>query len=414
MKKIGKLLVGLMGVMTGLGPTLGTAAVMTPHVETRSAVVVNQATGQVLADKAGNRRLPIASLSKLVVAYLVAQQIKQGKLSMDESVKVPTKIAKFTQVGNIDTVPLSSEHPYTVRQLLAAALLPSGNGAAMTLAQLVAGSQSAYNRRAEQLLATWGIKNVTWYSAAGLSVADLGPFKDTGLSQNAENQLSAREVALVARHLIHDFPQVLTITEQKEAQIPGLNGQRETIKNSNQLVGNQRYHIRGLKTGQTPADGTNLVTFAQVKQQPIITVTLNTGQQGRQVVFSTTLNLLQQVDEQTQLLKLKQVSGRANVAILTAKTKQVPVKVAQAVPIFVGRHQDSGAHLKIIQPQDKASLPQAPFTKGSQVGQAKVMFKASQDDDFLQSQAPKASLVASKKVSRANWLVIWWRNLGFN
>ncbi len=412
MKGMSKLVTGLVGVMIGMVPILSSAAVIKPQVQTRSAVVVDQVTGQVLADKDGEERLPIASLSKLVVVYLVAQQLKQGKLQMEQSVYVPEKIARFTQTGNLDTVPLTSEHPYTVRDLLTAALLPSGNGAAMTLANLVATSQAAYNRRAERLLTSWGIKGVHWYSAAGLSEADLGPFKSSKISPKAENKLSAREVALVAQHLVQDFPQVVSITAQKQAQIPDLNGQSKTIKNSNQLVGNRRYQIRGLKTGQTPDNGTNLVTIAQLKRRPVITVALNTGQQGRQVVFSTTLSLLDQVQAQTKTVVLTQLKGRSTLNLLTAKNQQVPVKVAAPVTVFVARQEENEATLKLIQPAAKAKLPQAPLKKASQVGQAELVFQNKQDADFLQNQAPKPPVVTSQPVSRANWLVLCWRRLG--
>lgn len=74
------LLAGIL-LVTGIA-TSASAATVTPKVDAQSAVVADVQTGQVLADKNGNERMPIASISKLLTVYLVEQAIKEGRLSM--------------------------------------------------------------------------------------------------------------------------------------------------------------------------------------------------------------------------------------------------------------------------------------------------------------------------------------------
>ncbi|SUP59580.1 D-alanyl-D-alanine carboxypeptidase dacA precursor [Weissella viridescens] len=206
------------------------AAVVTPNTNMGSAVVIQANTGQVLADQNGRERLPVASVSKLIVVYMLEQKIQNHELALDQKVKVPTDIAAFSQDASVANVPMTTNRTYTVSQILDATLIESSNAAAMELAHLVAGSQEDYYRQAETLLSSWGIKNPKMYSASGLRNGDLGTFEDNSVAPSAENKFSAREIALIAKHLVDDYPQILTYTQKKEADFPLPDGTNMTLK----------------------------------------------------------------------------------------------------------------------------------------------------------------------------------------
>ncbi|MFR6559018.1 MAG: serine hydrolase, partial [Weissella confusa] len=113
--KMRKWLTGLlMTVVLAFGvATPSYAAIVTPTVDAQAAAVVDVQTGQVLADKNGNKRIPIASISKLLTVYLVERAIEAGKLTMDTPVSVPASIVAISTEPGLANVPLSTERTYT-------------------------------------------------------------------------------------------------------------------------------------------------------------------------------------------------------------------------------------------------------------------------------------------------------------
>ena len=135
------LLAGIL-LVTGIA-TSASAATVTPKVDAQSAVVADVQTGQVLADKNGNERMPIASISKLLTVYLVEQAIKEGRLSMQSQIKVPASIVAISNEPALANVPLSTERAYTIQELMEMALIKSANAAALALGYAVSGTDTA-------------------------------------------------------------------------------------------------------------------------------------------------------------------------------------------------------------------------------------------------------------------------------
>ncbi|MBJ7657216.1 serine hydrolase [Weissella confusa] len=142
MRKVTKeMMAGLMaaGVLASVG-TSASAALIDPGLQsTKAGVVVDAQTGQVIADQNGTERLPIASTTKLITMYMVKEAIKSGKISLSQKVKVPEDIAAFSQDLSVANTPMTAEKTYTVQQLIDAMMVPSSNGAALLLANLLGG-----------------------------------------------------------------------------------------------------------------------------------------------------------------------------------------------------------------------------------------------------------------------------------
>jgi D-alanyl-D-alanine carboxypeptidase (penicillin-binding protein 5/6) len=279
------------------------AALVTPTTIGQGQLVADLATGQVIAKKNDQQRLPIASISKLLVVYMVEEAIQEGRLKEDTLVTVIPNIVTFSHNNGVANVPLSTQQRYTIHDLLNMALLPSSNSAAMTLASVVSGNQKKYYQQAEQLLASLGIKKAEIVSASGLRDGDLDAFNDPKVSDNTENMLSAREVAIIASRLITKYPSVLKITNQLVASVPGSNGTTMLIKNTDTILGGPKYHFEGLKTGTTPYDGGNFVGVATVQGRKVLTVLLNTGLgSATQSKFTGTEQMLDQVNQQVHVI----------------------------------------------------------------------------------------------------------------
>lgn len=386
-----------------LGLTYATgasAAVITPDTQMGAAVTIQAQTGQVLAEKNGDERLPIASLSKMIVLYMVEQKIAEGELSMDQKIKVPDDLAKFSQDTSIANVPLSAYKTYTIKQLSDAMMVASSNSAAMVLANLVAGSQEQYYQQADQLLAKWGIKDAKIYSASGLSNGDLRNFKNKQISDEDENKLSARETAIIAQHLVNDYPDILEITKQKQAYFPDKNDQNQAIENTNMLLGNQTYQIDGLKTGSTPHNGSNLATHGYVDGQPVITVVLNTNKLPREAMGTETVRILNQIVEQTKPVT-PTVDGAIKIDNAKGDKGMVSVTTNSDAKYFVNDEDNQNVKISEVKPKSDAK---APLKKTDTIATGQLNFPTKAENDFVNDKSAKLNLFPKQDVAQANWV----------
>lgn len=381
------------------------AAIVTPTVTSKAAVVADLNTGQVIADKNGSQRLPIASISKLLVIYMTEQAIKDKKISRNQTVTIPHNISVFSKDTSVVNIPLrESFKTYTVNDLEKAALLPSSNSAAMALANLVAGNQDNYYKKAEQLLNTWNIKNTTIYSSSGLRDGDLGAFNNKSVDDKMENTLSAREVAIIAKKIINEFPNILNITSLEKTSFPTETGSSQEIKSTDLLLNNKSYKFTGLKTGVTPNNGGNFVGLTKLNNEPIITVVLNSGAQNPdEVKFSDTIKLLDEVSKTT---KVQSISDKKTLNKIDAKTKNgiIDINTIGKNQIFVPKSKKVKLNSKIN--YKKIDLP---IKKDQTV--AKRMLEVNNDrvNDYLQAQ-PTINYSSSKDIKKANIFVIGFRH----
>lgn len=103
----------------------------------------------------------------------------------------------------------------------------------VALAEKISGSEAKFTERMKEQLKDWGIKDATIVNASGLNNSYLGENRPEGTGENDENQMSAQDVAIVARHLILDFPEILDVSSTttqmfgENTQSPVKNGQLE-------------------------------------------------------------------------------------------------------------------------------------------------------------------------------------------
>lgn len=205
-----------------------------PRVAARAYLVENGATGEVLLSYHARRRLPMASITKLMTVLLAVERAKP-----DDVVTVSRAAAK---VGE-STVHLRPGERLTVRDLMKAALIQSANDAADALAAHIAGSGAAFvalmNERAREL-----------------GLADTHFVRPDGLDAPGHVS-SARDVSLLAR-IVMRKPIVRTIVRERTATIGG----GRTLHTWNDLLGSFPGLI-GVKTGHTSGAGWSEVAAAR-------------------------------------------------------------------------------------------------------------------------------------------------------
>lgn len=127
------------------------------ELQAKSAIAIDLKSGQVLYAKDANKKLPIASMSKLITIYLTLDAIHNKKLSWNQKVKPTKQIVKISNNPEYSGVPLKLNHGYTIKQLYEATLIQSANGPAMLLGQAISGSQQAFVKKMRKQLASWNI-----------------------------------------------------------------------------------------------------------------------------------------------------------------------------------------------------------------------------------------------------------------
>ncbi|TGE61936.1 hypothetical protein C6P21_01505 [Weissella confusa] len=415
MRKVTKqMMAGLMaaGVLASVG-TSASAALVDPGLQsTKAGVVVDAQTGQVIADQNGTERLPIASTTKLITMYMVKEAIKSGKISLSQKVKVPEDIAAFSQDLSVANTPMTAEKTYTVQQLIDAMMVPSSNGAALLLANLLGGSQAKFEKMMEAKLESWGIAGVKIYSPSGLTNGDMKKFKDASAEYDVENEMSARELAVVARRLVVDFPDVLKTAQQKTVEFPAVSGGTETMNNTNELLGNETFDLNwlGLKTGTTPNAGGNFVGVTKIQGRPVVSVVLNSGDNADAAAkFNETLTMVKKADDAVKVQKV--ASGlkpaKNTVSVLTAKDGKVSYKTKGTASFFVPAGESATTKAVNVKLSKKVT---APLKQNEKLGTAQLESSFAAANDWL-TGAPEVELVSVSEEARANWFATTWRGM---
>ncbi len=415
MRKVTKqMMAGLMaaGVLASVG-TSASAALVDPGLQsTKAGVVVDAQTGQVIADQNGMERLPIASTTKLITMYMVKEAIKSGKISLSQKVKVPEDIAAFSQDLSVANTPMTAEKTYTVLQLIDAMMVPSSNGAALLLANLLGGSQAKFEKMMEAKLESWGIAGVKIYSPSGLTNGDMKKFKDASAEDDVENEMSARELAVVARRLVVDFPDVLKTAQQKTVEFPAVSGGTETMNNTNELLGNETFDLNwlGLKTGTTPNAGGNFVGVTKIQGRPVVSVVLNSGDNADAAAkFNATLTMVKKADDAVKVQKV--ASGlkpaKNTVSVLTAKDGKVSYKTKGTASFFVPAGESATTKAVNVKLSKKVT---APLKQNEKLGTAQLESSFAAANDWL-TGAPEVELVSVSEEARANWFATTWRGM---
>ncbi|WP_295729201.1 D-alanyl-D-alanine carboxypeptidase family protein [uncultured Limosilactobacillus sp.] len=263
-------IVTVCGTLFG-GLTIGHAA----PINASAAFAIDAQTGQVLYNHNGDQRLAVASMSKLLTVAVIENEISTGQLKWSTKVKITPAEAKLSTAQGYSNVPLKAGKKYSVKQLTEAALIKSGDAATIALTRAKGQNTQQFVKQMGIMADRLGLKNFRLYNGVGLENKDMSSFKLPNTSATAENQMTARDVAKVARYLIRNYPAVLKITQRQTLMWDG-----KSYQNSNELLpGNakapEKIKVDGLKTGTSDKAGQCLVSTGTYHGHRIITVVMH-------------------------------------------------------------------------------------------------------------------------------------------
>lgn len=258
------------------GQNVGTSQ----DVDAKAAIAMDAKTGQILYQKNAQKRYPVASTIKILTLAVIEKDIQAHKLSWDQKVTISHPVAVMANDWRFSNVPLNEGESYTIKSLVDSMMLVSADGSAEALALADAGSVAKFNAKMQQVAKEAGVTDAKIYNMIGLSNGDLGTLRLKNVSKNAENQISAVDLAKIASWLLNHYPDVVNITKTAQEDFPVSDSQTYHMQNINLMIKGAALdradgEIDGLKTGTTDSAGNCFVSTGTFNNRRLVTVVLN-------------------------------------------------------------------------------------------------------------------------------------------
>ena len=321
-----------------------------PEIAARQYLLLDVSSNQVLAERDADAQAEPASLTKLMTAYVVFNAIRDKKLSLDQTLPVSAR-AWAERKGGGSLMFIDTTMTPKVSELLRGMIVQSGNDASIVLAEGVAGTVENFVAMMNRQVQAWGLKNTQFKNVAGLT--------------EAGHYVSARDVAIIAAHIITDHPDYYPMYSLRQYTYNNIKQD-----NRNMLLGRDPT-VDGMKTGYTDAAGYCLVASA-VRDTPagkrrLLSVVMGTtSKEARASEAQKLLNWGWQAWDGVRLFE----AGKAVATVAVWKGAQPEVKLGAAGALMVSVPKGEGDKLKTVVERTDPLL--APLALGQRVGSIKI------------------------------------------
>lgn len=356
----------LLGLLS-LPMTPAFAAYTTPEVPVGHYILIDAITGSVIAEKGADEEREIASLTKLMTAYVTFKELENGTMSLDD--KVPVSVKAWKAAGSRMFIEEGSE--VSVDNLIDGLIAVSGNDAAVALAEHIAGSQERFAELMNAYAKKLGMNETHFVNVTGL------PLDEDGIRDipNTKQFSSARDLSILVKAIITEYP---TLYERFSIKTFKYNGIEQ--KNRNALI-HESSNYDGLKTGFTDKAGYCLASSFEKDGRRLISIILGADSPAQRFTAAKTLTNfgfrrfinVQPVDKNTPIHKIDVIYG---------DKETINVYPSRDFKFTIPRSLTSGnenRHITLKAELDAngelgASLV-APVTENYKVGSLKVFYK---------------------------------------
>lgn len=254
-------------------------------VDNKASLMMNLNTNQVLYQTNSDKPLPVYSVSKVMFLATAANRIKSDNISYTKKIKVSSHIEKVQKYYSFSNSFIVKGEYYTIEELFKAVMLPSGNDAAILLAEYLFGSHlngvNAMNEFAKEL----EMENSTFVSTSGLDGKYLK--KVNIQASNGKNLMSVNDLIILIKYVETNAPIIIDISSAKQTYI-GRDKGKILLKNVNTLIeANKKGYpsVYGLKTGSNIEEYSNslIALKKDEKDQNIMSITL--GSKSRNSMY---------------------------------------------------------------------------------------------------------------------------------
>ena len=340
-----------------------------PELNNKSYVLMDYETGQILASKNENEILAPASMTKMMTSFIIEQKLLAGELTEDEKVRMNESAwCRGSSSESCMYVPLNGTA--TALEMLRGIIIQSGNDASKAMAEHIAGNEGTFVHMMNTEAKRIGMTNTSFMNSTGMP---------------AEGHYStAKDMATLAQHIIHDSSKYYPIYSEKEFTFNGIKqGNRNALLYTDPSVD-------GLKTGHTDEAGYCLTTSA--KRGPMRLISVIFGAPSMQERATQTREILAwgyANFETKNVQAANQVLAKSKVWF--GKESDVQIGLAETFNVTMPKGQANAIKTQLVV-QPKLT---APLKKGQVVGK----YVASLDGKVI-AEKP---LVALKDVEEAGF-----------
>lgn len=320
-----------------------------PGVQGRAWILLDDATGQVLAGHNEDERLEPASITKVMTSYVVSAELAAGKIGLDDEVLISEHAWRGGGAGtdgSTSFLPVNSK--VKLADLLRGMIVQSGNDASIALAEHVAGSEAGFAELMNAYASRLGLTDTHYVNSHGLSAPG--------------HYSTAHDIARLSQALIHDYPEDYAYYALKEFTF---NGIRQYNRNSLLWKDDS---VDGIKTGHHSAAGYCLAASAKRGEQRLISVVMGSTSEKQRADDS--LALLNWGFRFFETHKLYD-AGQEITAPKLWKGEQASLALGLEAPLLLtvprGRYDELKAEMDL--PRQLV----APFAAGAQVGTLRVL-----------------------------------------
>lgn len=314
-----------------------------PQIAASSYILMDPLSGEIIMENNSHERLPPASLTKMMTAYIVERELDEGRISLTDM--VPISVNAWRTGGSRTFVKEGTR--VSVEDLLKGVIIQSGNDASVALAEFVSGSEGAFVDVMNQQAQILGMKNTMFANATGLPAP--GHFS------------TAYDLTLLAMAIINDYPENYPLYAEKHFTY---NNIRQPNRNS--LLWRDE-SVDGLKTGHTEEAGYCLVASAKRDDTRFIATVMGTdSNSSRAQEVQKMLNYGFRYYQSDRLFRAGQELVESR--IWGGKADQVGVGVMDDVFVTIPR----GSRDSLESTVDLDSVIKAPIKMGDELGRVRV------------------------------------------
>ena len=370
----------------------------------QSAIAVEADTGKILYEKDSDKVRDIGGLSTLLTTYLIFEAIHDKKLSLKDPIKVSEKALALNAIEGAGSIPMVADS-YTVEDLLTALLVGNSSTAALALAEKVGGSEEQFVKKMKKKLADWGIQSPHLINATGLNTYTINGNSE---GKDDENQLSAYDIAVIAKHLLEDFPEVTKYTSKPTALFSNMQ-----IENPNLMLEgmpNYRTGVDGLRVSNTSKGGISFASSTTQNGIHMITVVLGVDAidgdpYARFVATSSLMNYVVLTYISSIIIKEGDPYQNSKVTVQDGKSKTATAVAKK--DFYIVEKQSNQIEPKIKFDSSQTQF-KAPLSSGTTVGKLQYSDPDKVGRGYLEGKQPSVEMVAGKTIEKSFFLKVWW------
>ncbi len=321
-----------------------------PEVEAKSYILMDYQTGQILAQSNAEQVLPPASLTKIMTSYIVSDELAKGNITTDDKVLISENAwAQNPKLKGSSLMFVEVNKYVSVDDLHKGIVIQSGNDASIAMAEFISGNETAFADLMNQHAQRLGLSNTQFKNSTGLPASG--------------HATTAKDLAVLSRALIKDFPADYSIYAEREFSYNGI-----TQQNRNSLLKDQGLLVDGLKTGHTEEAGYCLVSSAIKDDMRLIAVVMGTDSKAKRASESRKL-LNHGFRFYTNITPFKAGVSLKNARVWKGEENEFPVGLAQDATLSLLKTDKENLKANYVLNSEII----APIRKGQKVGE--VFFK---------------------------------------